>query len=335
MTTTSITHAYSRTNLSQEADSDDDSDDSDDSSDSDEEEKPKADSKKRKAESEPSQTPKKAKTEAVVDESAPTGNLFVGNISWNVDEEWLTREFEEFGELTGVRIITDRESGRSKGFGYVEFKDPQHAKKALETKNGAELDGREIRLDFSTPRTNNDGGDRQQRSNDRARNFGDTTNPPASTLFVGNISFEADENTITEYFQEHGTIKAVRLPTDRETGAPKGFGYVEMDSVEEAQAAFAALQGADIAGRPIRLDYAQARTDDGSGGRGGRGGGRGGFGDRGGRGGFGRGGGRGGFGDRGGRGGGRGRGGDRGGRGRPQTTNRGGFGDFSGKKVTF
>lgn len=315
----------------------DDSDDSDDSSDSDEEEKPKADSKKRKAESEPSQTPKKAKTEAAVDESAPTGNLFVGNISWNVDEEWLTREFEEFGELTGVRIITDRESGRSKGFGYVEFADPQHAKKALETKNGAELDGRELRLDFSTPRQN-DGGDRQQRSNDRAKTYGDSTNAPAATLFVGNISFEADENTITEYFQEHGTIKAVRLPTDRETGAPKGFGYVEMGSIEEAQAAFAALQGADVAGRAIRLDYAAERSNDGGdrGGRGGRGGGRGGFGDRGGRGGFGgRGGGRGGFGDRGGRGGGRGRGGDRGGRGRPQTTNRGGFGDFSGKKVTF
>ncbi|SMQ45975.1 unnamed protein product [Zymoseptoria tritici ST99CH_3D7] len=314
----------------------DDSDDSDDSSDSDEEEKPKAvESKKRKAEAEPAHATKKNKTDAV-DESAPTGNLFVGNISWNVDEEWLTREFEEFGELAGVRIITDRDSGRSKGFGYVEFSDPQNAKKALEAKNGAELDGRELRLDFSTPRTN-DGPGAGNKSNDRAARFGDTTNAPAATLFVGNISFDADENAITEYFQEHGTIKAVRLPTDRETGAPKGFGYVEMSSIEEAQAAFTALQGADIAGRPIRLDYAAERSNDGGdrGGRGGRGGGRGGF-DRGGRG-----GGRGGFGDRGGRGGGRGfgggrgRGGDRGGRGRPQTTNRGGFGDFSGQKISF
>ncbi|KAK6428590.1 nuclear localization sequence binding protein, partial [Oleoguttula sp. CCFEE 5521] len=131
-------------------------------------------------------------------------------------------------------------------------------------------------------------------------------NPPASTLFLGNLSFDCSEETLTEVFHEYGQIKGIRLPTDRETGAPKGFGYLEMTSTEEAVAAFDALQGADVAGRPVRLDYAKAREDAG-GDRGGRGGGRG-FGDRG---------------DRGGRG------------GRGGTTNRGGFGDFSGKKVNF
>ena len=240
------------------------------------------------------------------------------------------REFEEFGELQGVRIITDRDSGRSKGFGYVEFTNAESGAKALEGRNGYELDGRGLRVDFSAPRDNN-AQTPQQKQNDRAAKFGDVKNPPAQTLFVGNISFEADESTLTEYFQEHGSINSIRLPTDRETGAPKGFGYVEMGSIEEAQAAFEALQGADVAGRPIRLDYAAPRDNNNAGG------GRGGFGgDRGGRG--GRGGGRGGFGDRGGRGGGRGRGGsDRGGRGggRGGSFNRGGFGDFSGKKVSF
>jgi len=47
--------------------------------------------------------------------------LFVGNLSWNIDDEWLYREFEEFGELTGARVVTDKATGRSKGFGYVEF----------------------------------------------------------------------------------------------------------------------------------------------------------------------------------------------------------------------
>lgn len=270
-----------------------------------------------------------------------TANLFVGNLSWNVDEDWLTREFEEFGELSGVRIITDRESGRSKGFGYVEFSDVANAVKALQQKTGADVDGRAIRIDFSNPRQPKaEGFTPQQRAGDRAQKYGDAPKEPTSTLWVGNLSFDADEATVTEYFQEHGTIKGVRLPTDRETGAPKGFGYVEMSSIDEAKAAFEALMGADIAGRAIRLDYAGERADNGSGGGGG--GGRGGFGDRGGRGGGrgfggGRGGGRGGFGDRGGRGGGRGRGGDRGGRGGRggATTNRGGFGDFSGKKVTF
>jgi nucleolin len=307
-----------------------DSSDSDSSSSDEEEKKEEAPSKKRKAEeaAEPSQ--KKIKVVVNGEEKEATANLFVGNLSWNIDEEWLTREFEEFGELQGVRIITDRDSGRSKGFGYVEFTNAENGAKALEARNGYELDGRGLRVDFSAPRDNS-AQTPQQKQNDRAAKFGDVKNPPAQTLFVGNISFDADENTLTEYFQEHGSINSIRLPTDRETGAAKGFGYVEMGSIEEAQAAFEALQGADIAGRPIRLDYAAPRDPSSGGGRGGFGGN-----DRGGRG--GRGGGRGGFGDRGGRGGGRGRGGsDRGGRGggRGGSFNRGGFGDFSGKKVSF
>lgn len=305
-----------------------DSSDSDSSSDEEEEKKEEAPSKKRKAEEAAEPAQKKIKVVVNGEEKEATANLFVGNLSWNIDEEWLTREFEEFGELAGVRIITDRDSGRSKGFGYVEFTTAENGAKALEARNGYELDGRGLRVDFSAPRDAN-AQTPQQKQNDRAAKFGDVKNPPAQTLFVGNISFEADESTLTEYFQEHGTINSIRLPTDRETGAPKGFGYVEMGSIEEAQAAFEALQGADVAGRPIRLDYAAPRDNaNGGGGRGGFGG------DRGGRG--GRGGGRGGFGDRGGRGGGRGgRGGAPRGGGRGGSFNRGGFGDFSGKKMSF
>lgn len=284
-------------------------------------------SKKRKAESEPSNTPKKTK----VEDSNAVANLFVGNLSWNVDEEWLAREFEEFGEIKATRIITDRDSGRSKGFGYVEFNDAADAAKALEARQDYELDGRNLRVDFSTPRSNdgNSANPREKMQNRQAK-FGDTPSEPTSTLWVGNLSFEADENMVTEYFGEHGSIKAVRIPTDRDSGAPKGFAYVEMSTTDEAKAAFDALQGADLGGRPLRLDFASAKpNNDGGrgggfgGGRGGGRGGRGGFGDRGGRGG-GR--GRGGFGDRGGRG----RGGGRGG-----SFNRGGFGDFSGTKKTF
>lgn len=115
----------------------------------------------------------------------------------------------------------------------------------------------------------------------------------------------------------------------RETGNPKGFGYVTFTSIDDAKTAFDAMMGQEIAGRPVRLDYAQPRPERSEGGRGGFGGGRGGGrggGFGGGRGGGGR-GGRGGFGDRGGRGGARG--------GRGGSTNRGGFGDFKGKKQTF
>ena len=192
---------------------------------------------------------------------------------------------------------------------------------------GKMIDGREINVDFAVPR-DNAGGNYQNKANDRAKSFGDQPSEPSSTLFVGNISFDATEDIIGEEFGNHGTVVGVRLPTDQETGNPKGFGYVEFASIEDSKAAFEAMKGAAICGRPIRLDYGHARASTGGSPRGGRGGGFGGGrgrgSDRGGRGG-GR--GRGGFGDRGGR------GGSRGGRG--GSTNRGGFGDFQGKKMTF
>lgn len=59
---------------------------------------------------------KKMKVQATAVDGEGVKNLFVGNLSWNVDEEWLAREFEEFGELAGARVISDKNTGRSKGY---------------------------------------------------------------------------------------------------------------------------------------------------------------------------------------------------------------------------
>lgn len=200
-------------------------------------------------------------------------------------------------------------------FGYVEFANAADAAAAHAAKQGAELDGRRINLDFATSRGT---GDQKDKVRSRAKSFGDQPGEPTDTLWVGNISFDVDQDRLSTAFEEYGTIQGVRLPTDRETGALKGFGYVQYSSTDEAEAALEAMQGAELAGRPLRLDFSQPRQTNGEApSRGGRGGARGGFGDRG----------RGGFG---------GRGGSRGGRGgRGGTTNRGGFGDFSGRKTTF
>ncbi|TFK98400.1 hypothetical protein BDV98DRAFT_474913, partial [Pterulicium gracile] len=109
-------------------------------------------------------------------------------------------------------------------------------------------------------------------------------------LFVGNLSFNADEEMLGEAFEAFGTVQSVRMPTDRDSGRTKGFGFVEFSSVEEAENAFEKMNGEQIDGREIRLDYSQPRPprEEGGfrGGRGGfgggRGGGRGGFGGRGG-----------------------------------------------------
>ena len=138
--------------------------------------------------------------------------MFIGNLSWNVDEDWLAREFEEFGEITRTNIVTDRDSGRSKGFGYVEFASSASAAAALAAKKGALIDGREANVDFSTPRADKAPRDKAQ---GRAQQYGDTKNAPSDTLFLGNLSFDATEDVVGEAFGEHGTVVNVRLPTDQ------------------------------------------------------------------------------------------------------------------------
>ncbi len=90
-------------------------------------------------------------------------------------------------------------------------------------------------------------------------------------LYVGNLSYDADQATLETMFAEHGTVESVNVITDRETGRSKGFGFVEMSSDEEAQAAMTALDGKDCGGRALKVNEARPQTN-----RGGRGGGGGG-----------------------------------------------------------
>jgi RNA recognition motif-containing protein len=115
-------------------------------------------------------------------------------------------------------------------------------------------------------------------------------------IYVGNLPFSATESEVRDLFAQHGTVDSVALPTDRETGRPRGFGFVEMPQAD-AQKAMQALNGFNMGGRPLRVNEAQDRPRTGGGGRpgGGGGGGRGGFGGGGG-GGYGGGGGGGGYG---------------------------------------
>ncbi|MBN1629113.1 MAG: RNA-binding protein [Thermoleophilia bacterium] len=106
-------------------------------------------------------------------------------------------------------------------------------------------------------------------------------------LYVGNLSYGTTKETLEKAFGEHGEIVAVNIITDRQTGRPKGFAFVEMSTPEEADAAKAALNGAELDGRAINVDNAREQEQRrpggyGGGGRGGYGGGGGGFGGGGG-----------------------------------------------------
>jgi RNA recognition motif-containing protein len=89
-------------------------------------------------------------------------------------------------------------------------------------------------------------------------------------LYVGNLTYGVTDSELSKMFEPHGTVESAQVIMDRDTGRSKGFGFVEMKTDQEAQAAIAALNGQDSGGRPLTVNEAKPRTE--GGGRGGSGG---------------------------------------------------------------
>jgi len=85
-------------------------------------------------------------------------NIYVGNLSYSTNEDEIFSLFNNIGEVDSARIISDRDTGRSKGFGFIEMADSESAKKAIEQLNGTELDGRTLTVNEAKPRNNDRGG---------------------------------------------------------------------------------------------------------------------------------------------------------------------------------
>lgn len=81
-------------------------------------------------------------------------NLFVGSLAYATNDDGLKAHFEQIGPVVSARVITDRETGRSKGFGFVEFENDADNQKAVDQLNGKELDGRPINVSLARPKEN-------------------------------------------------------------------------------------------------------------------------------------------------------------------------------------
>ena len=91
-------------------------------------------------------------------------------------------------------------------------------------------------------------------------------------LYVGNLPYTATDSDLQSMFEAHGAVQSAQVVMDRDTGRSKGFGFVEMETNEAAQAAISALNGQDFAGRSLTVNEARPREERGGGGGGGRGG---------------------------------------------------------------
>lgn len=97
--------------------------------------------------------------------------LFVGSLSWNTTDEGLRRAFEKFGEVLEAKVIKDRETDRSRGFGFVSFANPKDAMDAMAAMDGQELDGRTIKVNEAQERERTGGGPRGDRRGGGGGNF--------------------------------------------------------------------------------------------------------------------------------------------------------------------
>eukprot|EP00986_Skeletonema_menzelii_P006044 scaffold2280_cov158-Skeletonema_menzelii.AAC.15 len=208
------------------------------------------------------------------------------------DEPKLREAFGEFGNVKDVFLPMDRVTSRPRGFGFVTFDDRAAAEAAISKMDQSLLDGRTIRVNESKPRgegpadfaRGGGGGGRSAGLGPGGVGGFNSQGREEVKLYVGNLSFDTDEQQVRELFEKYGTVSDCFLPQDRDTGRPRGFAFVTMPA-KEAEEACDKVNRMEVDGRTLRVNEAQPKGS-GGGGRGGFGGG--GFG---GGGGYGRGGG--------------------------------------------
>jgi RNA recognition motif-containing protein len=175
------------------------------------------------------------------DESAQ--KIYVGNIPFQTQKEDLMDFFSEYGGVREVYIPFDTTTGNQRGFAFVTM-DVGDAEKAIEKADGASFFGRTITVSKPLPR-----GQKAP-----SRNAG----PPSTKMYVGNLSFYTELDTVMDMFEEFGEVIDAYMPEDRETGGSRGFAFVTM-SAEDAKKAIDNIDGCELDGRILRVNEAQPK----------------------------------------------------------------------------
>ena len=180
--------------------------------------------------------------------------VFVGNLSWDIDEETLKKAFADCGTVSQIRWGEDKETGDFKGYGHVEFTDSDATDKAVALA-GTLVMGRALRVDFAKGSSNS-----RSPAGGRGKSYAPEQPKPDGCLsiFIGNLSFNLEEDKVWEMFQPCGEISRVKIATDRETGEYRGFGHVEFTESSSVDKAVK-LAGNNLCGRPVRIDYAKPK----------------------------------------------------------------------------
>lgn len=193
-----------------------------------------------------------------------SNRVFLKNLSYDIDDDGIKEFFKEIGTLTDIFWLTDRESGDFKGAGFLTLESAEAATKAVETLQSKQLLGRPVLLDWAENRKGGSGPRKKGRTPDWVNNPLSEKPDGCTNCFLGNLSFDIDEDVVRAFFKDCGEIESVRwLEKD---GEFKGAGFISFSETGATDKA-TAKNGQEIMGRACRVDYAKGRTN--AGGRGG------------------------------------------------------------------
>lgn len=171
-----------------------------------------------------------------------TKRIHVGNLPDYTTERELTSLFGQAGRVVSVRIMTDRDTGRPKGFGFVEM-DSEEAERAIAQLNQTNLNGHTLSVTEARA---------------RPQSSGDRGVPPVR-LFVSNLPYDTAATELKELFSSVGVVSFVSLPIERESGKPRGFAFVEFPDPAHAQEAIRRFHNQLFKGRALAVTEARAR----------------------------------------------------------------------------
>ncbi|KAK1659415.1 RNA recognition domain-containing protein [Colletotrichum godetiae] len=200
-------------------------------------------------------------------------HIFVGDLSNEVNDEILTQAFSAFGSVSEARVMWDMKTGRSRGYGFVAFRDRPDAEKALSSMDGEWLGSRAIRCNWA-----NQKGQPSIAQQQAMQAMGLTPTTPfghhqfpahgvasyevvlaqtpswQTTCYVGNLTPYTTPNDVVPLFQNFGFVVESRFQADR------GFAFIKMDSHESAAMAICQMNGYNVNGRPLKCSWGKDKT---------------------------------------------------------------------------
>ena len=174
-------------------------------------------------------------------------NLYVGQLKYEACEDVIKNLFSDHGEVKKVTVIKYPDSGKSRGFAFVDMGNIEGAKKAIKYLNGVDFMGRNLTVSFA----------KENAKKKIEKVFNSEYTPGVKKIYVGNLNYNSDEVGIKGLFESvAGPVKEVSMVIDRETEKSKGFCFVEMETDDGAKSAVERLNNQMFEGRKLNVSSA-------------------------------------------------------------------------------